>query len=177
MTPLFSRLLSRVAAVCAMVLGLSLPSLLADQTVSYPSASSPDFTIDFPDDWNVESDGEGAYVESPDKIVAINILFIDADEVDVAVGRLKKSVGGKFQQIEWDGGKEPEVNKDEALGLTATFHNGLAINEGVKYSVNIVEYVRAKGDKFLVLISQLPIKGLDEHADDLEKIIRSIKVR
>jgi len=53
----------------------------------------------------------------------------------------------------------------------------LAINEGVKYSVNIVEYVRAKGDKFLVLISQLPIKGLDEHADELEKIIRSIKVR
>lgn len=149
------------------------------QTFAYPTSSKPDFTIDFPADWNMKSTDEGAYVESSDKLVAINVILVATAEVKDAEESLKQQVGGRFKEIVWNQGKDPEVNKDEALGLTATFQNAVASDgEGTeKYSVNLLSYVRKSGDKALIFLCQNPLRALDKHADTMEAVIKSIKVR
>lgn len=147
------------------------------QNFSFPSKENPEYSIDFPADWKMENNDEGTYVESPDKLIAMNVLFIDAADVEVARESMKKKVGDKYASIEWNQGGEPEVNKDEALGLTAIFDNAVAIDSEVKYSVNFVQYVRKGSDKFLLLLSQQPLKALDTHGEALSEIIKSIKVK
>ncbi|MFZ4595191.1 MAG: hypothetical protein ACOYOF_13120, partial [Verrucomicrobiaceae bacterium] len=151
----------------------------AVQTYSYPDKEKPDFAVDFPADWKMNSTDEGTYVESPDKLVAINVIMVDKTDVTDAEESLKKKVGERFKEILWNGGKDPEVNKDEALGLTATFNHAQASDgEGTeKYSVNLVTYVRKSGDKSLVLLCQNPLRALDKHGDAMEAVIKSIKVR
>jgi hypothetical protein len=140
----------------------------AVQTYSYPDKDKPDFAMDFPADWKLKDTDQGVYVESPDKLVAMNVIMVDKAEVKDAE-----------KEIEWNQGKEPEVNKDEALGLTATFQNAQASDgEGTeKYSVNLITYVRKSGDKSLVFLTQNPLRALDKHADAMQAVVRSIKVR
>lgn len=149
------------------------------QTFSYPDEAKPDFTVDFPADWKLKKTDEGVYVESPDKMVATNVIMVDKAEVADAEKALQKNVGERFKEVVWNGGKEPEVNKDEALGLTATFQNAQASNgEGTeRFGVNLLSYVRKSGDKSLILLSQFPLRALDKHADAMEAMGRSIKVR
>jgi len=151
----------------------------ASRTFSYPDKAKPDFAVDFPGDWNMKETDEGVYVESPDKLVAMNVIMVDKADVADAGETLKKKVGERFQEILWNGGNEPEVNKDASLGVTATFQNAQA-SDGPgteKYSVNLVTYVRESGDKALILLCQNPLRALDKHADAMEAVIKSIKVR
>jgi hypothetical protein len=145
------------------------------QTYSYPDKTDPVYAIDFPADWKMEPEAESVYVVSPDKLVAVNALLIDQGELAVAVGKLKESTGSRFDSIEWK--KEPGVQKDEKLGVTAKFHSGTAKAGDQEISVNIAEYVRAKGDKFLVIICQHPVAALDVHGDAIEKMVQSVKVK
>jgi hypothetical protein len=147
------------------------------QNFSFPSKENPEFSIDFPADWKMENNDEGTYVESPDKLIAMNVLFIDVSDVAVARESMKKKVGSKYASIEWNQGGEPETNKDEALGLTSIFDNAVAVDSEVKYSVNFVQYVRKGSDKFLLLFSQQPLKALDVHGEAMSEIIKSIKVK
>jgi len=146
------------------------------QTFAYPAGGKPLFMVDFPADWPLEKSDQGCYVVSPDKFVAMNVLLIDAGEVGKALASLKADVGGKFGEIVWNEGKDPEVNKDEALKLTATFENGVAQDEGKKYAVNLVQYVVEGADKFLVLICQHPLPAPDEMLDAKTAVLKSIKV-
>lgn len=149
------------------------------QTFSYPNAEKPDFAIDFPADWVMKANDEGVYVQSPDKLVAANVIMVPKAELAAAEEALKKSVGERFKEILWNEGNDPEVNKDEGLGVTATFHNAVASDgEGTeKYSVNLVSYDRKSGDKSLVLLVQNPQRAIEKHAANLEAILKSIKVR
>jgi hypothetical protein len=147
------------------------------QTFNYPAEGTPEFSIDFPAEWKMEPNDEGAYVESDDKLIGMNVLMIDTADVDVAMETMKKKIGGAYNSIEWNEGGKPETNKDEALGLTATFENAIAMDGEVKYSVNFVQYVRKGSDKFLLLFSQQPLKALEKHGDAMAAIIRSIKVK
>jgi len=151
----------------------------AVQTFSYPDKAKPDFAVDFPGDWEIKETDEGVYVESPDKLVAMNVIMVDKADVADAEETLKKKVGERFKEILWNGGKEPEVNNDPALGVTATFQNAQA-SDGPgteKYSVNLVTYARKSGDKSLILLCQNPLRALDKHADAMEAVIKSIRVR
>lgn len=149
------------------------------QTFSYPNAKKPDFTVDFPADWKMKETDEGTYVESPDQLVAVNVILVDVGEVGNAEDVLKKQIGERFKEIVWNQGKDPEINKDEALGLTATFQNAVASDgEGTeKYSINLLSYVRKSGDKALIFLCQNPLRALDKHADTMTDIVKSIKVR
>lgn len=149
----------------------------ASQNYSFPSKEQPEYSIDFPADWKMENNDEGSYIESPDKLIAMNLLFIDAADVEVAREAMKKKVAAKYASIVWNEGGEPEVNKDEALGLTAIFDNGLAVDGEVKYSVNFAQYVRKGSGKFLLLLSQQPLKALDKHGEAVTQILKSIKVK
>jgi len=147
------------------------------QTFSYPSKAKPDFTIDFPADWKMETTAEGAYVESPDKLIPFNVIMIDASNVGVALESMKKKIGSAYSKIVWNEGKAPQVLKDADLGLTATFENGQAMDGKDPYVVNFVQYVKKGGGKFLLMFAQYPKAALARHADNLEAVIKSIKVR
>lgn len=151
----------------------------SSKTFTYPDAEKPDFSIDFPADWEMKETDEGVYVESPDQLVAMNVIMVDKADVEDAEEVLKKKVGERFKEILWNGGKDPEVNKDEALGLTATFQNAQASDgEGTEaYSVNLVSYVRKSGDKALILLCQNPMRAIDKHAASMDAVLKSIKVR
>jgi len=148
----------------------------SSQTFAYPAEGKPLFMVDFPADWALEKSDQGCYVVSPDKVVATNLLLIDAGEVGKALESIKADVGGKFSEIVWNEGNAPEVNKDEALKLTATFENGVAQDEGKKYAVNLVQYVVEGADKFLILICQHPLPAPDEDLDAKLGILKSIRV-
>lgn len=148
----------------------------AAKTFAYPAEGKPRFAVDFPADWPLENTEQGCYCYSPDKFVAMNVLILDASEVGKALESIKADVGGKFGEIVWNEGKDAEVNKDEALKLTATFENGLAESDGKKYSVNLVQYVVEGADKFLVLICQHPLPAPDEMLDAKTAVLKSIKV-
>jgi hypothetical protein len=149
------------------------------QSFAYPDKDKPDFMVDYPADWVTKTTDEGAYVESPDKLVSLNLLMVPKDEVEIAQEALKKSIGERFKEIVWNEGNDPEVNKDADLGLTATFNNAQASDgDGTeKYSVNLISYVRKSGDKSLILLIQKPLRALEKHADAMESIIKSVKVR
>ena len=151
----------------------------AVQTFSYPDKAKPDFAVDFPADWNMKATDEGVYVESHDKLVSMNVIMVDKADLLDAEETLKKKVGERFKEILWNGGADPEVNKDAALGLTATFQNAQA-SDGAgteKYSVNLVTYERKSGNKVLILLCQNPMRALDKHADAMVAVLKSIKVR
>lgn len=146
----------------------------AAKTYGYPAKEDPVFAFDFPADWNLEADEAGAYIVSPDKLVAVNALFIDQAELQAAAGKLKESTASKFDSIKW----EPStIRKDEALGVYAKFHHAIAKAGDQEISVNMAEYVREKGDKFMVLICQHPVAALEVHGDAIEKMIQSVKVK
>ena len=90
---------------------------------------------------------------------------------------MKKKIGGAYNEIVWNEGKEAQVIKDDALSLTATFENGQALDGKDPYVVNFVQYVKKGSDKFLLLFTQYPKAALDKHADNVEAVIKSIKVR
>lgn len=170
-------MLNSISAAAAAKPAAKAPAVGKVQTFGYPDKSSPEFAVDFPADWKMEPNDEGVYVESPDKLIAMNVLMIDVSDVGVALDSMKKKIGGTYKSIVWNEGGEAEINKDEALGLTATFDNAVAMDEDVKYSVNFVQYVRKGSSKFLLLFSQQPLKALEKHGDALTNIIRSIKVK
>lgn len=153
---------------------LSVKAHASVRTFAYPNKKEPIFAVDFPADWIMQAEGESCQALSADKFVNVNVLLIDAGEKDVALGKLKESVGGKFASIKWD---EPSVNTDEATALTATFAHGVAKDEGKEYSVNFVQYVREGSDKLFMLICQHPLPVPEEHAVVLENMVKSIKVK
>ncbi len=156
---------------------LSVKAHATVQTFAYPNKKEPAFTVDFPADWKLQTTDEGAYVESPDKLIPFNVLLIDSADVGVALESMKKKVGGAYSEIVWNEGKEANVVKDDALSLTATFENGQAMDGKDPYVVNFVQYVKKGSDKFLLMFTQYPKAALEKHADNLEAVIKSIKVR
>ena len=156
---------------------LSVKAHAGVQTFAYPNKKEPLFTVDFPADWKLETTGEGAYVESPDKLIPFNVIMIDSADVGVALESMKKKIGGAYDSIVWNEGKEAQVLNDDGLGLTATFDNGQAMDGKDPYVVNFVQYVKKGGDKFMLMFAQYPKAALAKHADNLEAVIKSIKVR
>jgi hypothetical protein len=153
---------------------LSVKAHASTQTFAYPNKKEPVFAVDFPADWIMQAEAESCQALSPDKFANVNVLLIDAGEKDVALGNMKESIGGKYASIKWD---KPTVNTDEATALTATFEHGVAEDEGKKYSVQFVQYVREGSDKLFMLICQHPLPVPEEHAVVLENMIKSIKVK
>lgn len=148
-------------------------------TFTYPDEEMPDFSVAFPPDWKMSKNEEGTYVESPDKLVAINVILAEKSDLRNAEDSLMAKVGDRFAKITWNQGRSPEVSINETSGLTATFsHAQAATRQGNEpYSVNLLSYVRKKGNKVLILLCQNPLSALKEHAAALEAVLQSVKVR
>ncbi|MDZ4290040.1 MAG: hypothetical protein U0984_18890, partial [Prosthecobacter sp.] len=150
----------------------------AVQTYSYPNKSDAAFTVDFPADWKLEPTDEGVHVVSGDKLVGMNLLFIDMAEVNVAVEAMKKKVGADYKSIKWNYGGDPQVMKDDATGVTATYNMGEAMDGDVKYCVNFTQFAKKGGEKFLLLLTQAPEEAVFKtHAEDIMKVSLSVKIK
>ncbi|WP_395746365.1 hypothetical protein [Prosthecobacter sp.] len=153
------------------LLGLAFsPALRADKVFDYPE-KDPVFSMTFPDAWKIEAGDQSLSASSPDELVNMELLALDAAELGLAIDAAKESVEEEFKDIKWL--SEPE--KGELNGLKATFLNGNATLEGVKVAVNCAVFAPKTGDTFFMLFNVVPLESLKKHGEEVGKILNSIK--
>lgn len=145
------------------------PAVRADQVFNYP-AEKPIFSIAFPDAWKIETGDQSLSASSPDELVNMELMALDADEAASAIDDAKEGLEEELKGIKWLG--EPE--KGELNGLKATFLNGNVTLEGVKMAVNCAVFAPKAGDTFFMLFNVVPLESLKQHGDEIEKVLKSI---
>lgn len=158
---------SLLVSLFALVLA---PAIRADQVFNYP-AEKPIFSIAFPDAWKIETGDQSLSASSPDDLVNMELVALDADEAASAIDDAKEGLEEELKGIKWLG--EPE--KGELNGLQATFLNGNVTVEGVKMAVNCAVFAPKGGDTFFMLFNVVPLESLKQHGDAIEKVLKSIK--
>lgn len=159
-------ILSVVAA-----LAVSSICLTAEQTINYP-AEEPIFSIDFPDDWKIEAE-ESVSAASPDEIVHMELIALEAEATDEAMDLAKESLAEELEGIKWEG--EPVTA--EANGMDVTYLNGKVSIEDVDMAVNCVIFAPSGKDTFFMLFNVIPIAGLEKHGESVGKILGSVKAK
>ncbi len=158
---------SLIFSLIALVLA---PAVRADQVFNYP-VEKPIFSIAFPDKWKIEP-GDGALsASSPDELVNMELVALDAAEAASALDDAKESLEEELKGIKWEG--EPE--KGELKGFNVTVLNGSVVLEGVKMAVNCLIFAPKEGETFFMLFNTVPFESLKEHGDEIGKVVSSIK--
>jgi hypothetical protein len=142
----------------------------ADQVFNYPAEKSI-FSISFPDTWKVETGDESLSASSPDELVNIELMALDAAEAASAIDDAKEGLEEELKGIKWLG--EPE--KGELNGFKVTFLNGNVTLEGVKMAVNCAVFSPKSGETFFMLFNVVPLESLKKHGDEVSKVLNSIK--
>lgn len=142
----------------------------AEQVINYP-AEKPIFSISFPDDWTVEGDDESVSASSKDEMANMELIALDAAELDGAIEMGKESLKEELKGIKFSG--EPE--KGELNGMKVIFLNGQVTIEGIKMAVNCCVFAPKKADTFFMLFNIIPLEALEKHGEDISKIINSVK--
>lgn len=145
------------------------PLASADQTINYP-ADKPIFSISFPDSWTVESDDESVSASSKDELANMELIALDADELDGAI-----EIGKESLTEELPGIKFTKAEKGELNGMNVTFLNGQVSIEGIKMAVNCCVFAPKKADTFFMLFNIIPLEALEQHGADIGKILNSVK--
>lgn len=160
----------KTSLLCCLLALVLTPAVQAeDQVFNYP-AKKPIFSIAFPEAWKVET-GEGSLsASSPDELVNMELMALDAAEAATAIDDAKEGLEEELKGIKWD---EPE--KGELNGLKVTFLNGNFTLEGVKMAVNCAVFSPKDGDTFFMLFNVIPLVSLKERGEDVSKVLNSIK--
>ncbi|WP_166647396.1 hypothetical protein [Prosthecobacter fusiformis] len=159
--------------ILSLLTEFSPPSLT--QTYCYPNDKDPVFTINFPAGWSLQTIEHGAFSESPDRIAAFDALLNDQADFATATEDYKAKLSRNYDSIEW--APAPSQRTNEALGVTSTHHQAIAMKGALEISISFVTYVRKDGDKFLILTSQRTQEGLEIHGDTIDQTFRSIRVK
>lgn len=142
----------------------------ADQTINYPE-KDPIFSISFPDGWKVTTEDQSVSASSPDDLVNMELIALEAEALDGAVDAAKESLEEELKGIKWlDKPESGELN-----GMKATFVNGQVVLEGVKMAVNCAIFAPKGADTFFMLFNIVPLESLKDHGDDVSKVLNSIK--
>lgn len=157
------------ALLCLLSLLLA-PLATAEQTINYPE-KNPFFSISFPDGWDVEESDDSVSASSPDELVNMELIALDAEALDSAIDIAKESLKEELKGIKWTG--EPE--KGELNGMQVVFLNAQVTMEGVKMAVNCCVFAPKKADTFFMLFNIIPLEALKEHGEDISKILNSVK--
>lgn len=156
-----------------LLLGLSVFTLVsavrADQVINYP-AEKPIFSISFPDGWKVEPGEESVSAASPDELVNMELIALDADEAATAIDDAKEGLEEELKGIKWTKPESGELN-----GFKVTFLNGNVSIEGVKMAVNCAVFAPKGGETFFMLFNVIPLEALEQHGGDVSKVLNSIK--
>lgn len=146
------------------------PALRADQVFNYPD-KKPIFSISFPDKWKVETGDQSLSASSPDELVNMELMALDAAEAATAIEDAKESLEEELKGIKWEGAPE----KGELKGFNVTVLNGSVALEGVKMAVNCLVFAPKEGETFFMLFNIVPFESLKEHGDEISKVVDSIK--
>ena len=149
---------------------LMAPFAGAEQTINYPD-KDPIFSISFPDAWKVETGEQNVSASSPDSLVNMELIALEAEALDGAIDMAKEALAEQLKGLEWSG--EPE--KGELNGMHVTFLNGQVVIEEVKMAVNCMVFAPKDADTFFMLFNIVPMEALKEHGEDVSKVINSIK--
>lgn len=141
-----------------------------DQVFNYP-AEKPVFSIAFPEKWKIETGDQSISASSPDELVNMEVMALDADEAANAIAGAKEGLEEELKGIKWLG--EPE--QGELNGFKVTFLNGNVTLEGVKMAVNCAVFAPKAGDTFFMLFNVIPLESLKQHGDEVSKVLNSIK--
>lgn len=142
----------------------------ADQTITYPE-KNPIFSISFPDGWKVEPGEDSVSASSADDLVNMELMALDAEELAGAVEAAKEALTEELKGLKWEG--EPE--KGELNGMNVTFVNGQVAIEEVKMAVNCAIFEPKGAKTFFMLFNVIPLEALQQHGDDVSKVLNSIK--
>ncbi|MEZ5386935.1 MAG: hypothetical protein R3F13_15610 [Prosthecobacter sp.] len=145
------------------------PVSYAEQTINYP-ATKPFFSISFPDSWVVEHDDESVSASSKDELANMELIALDAEEIDDAIDIGKESLEDELPGIKFTKPESGELN-----GMNVTFLNGQVSIEGVKMAVNCCVFAPKKADTFFMLFNIIPLEALEKHGGDIGKILNSVK--
>lgn len=158
-------------SILSFALAMTVIPAQADQTISYPE-NNPVFSISFPDGWKVEA-GESVSASSPDDLVNMELIALEAEALDGAIDMAKESLNEELKDIKFLG--EPE--EGELNGMKVTFLNGQVTVEGVKMAVNCALFVPKQAKTFFMLFNLVPLDALKQHGDDVSKVLNSIKAK
>lgn len=145
--------------------------LCAEQTINYP-ADEPIFSIGFPDDWKVKT-GESVSASSADQLVNMELIALEADELDEALDAAKQALAEEMEGIKWNG--KPE--KGEMNGMEVRFLNAKVTVEDVDMAVNCAVFVPKGKDTFFMLFNIVPMESLEKHGESIGKILNSVKAK
>ena len=159
----------KTSSLLCLVSLLLAPLAGAEQTINYP-AEKPFFSISFPDSWTVESGDESVSASSEDELANMELIALDAEELDAAI-----EIGKESLKEELKGIKFSEVEKGELNGMNVIFLNGEVTLEGVKMAVNCCVFAPKKADTFFMLFNIIPLVALEKHGEDIGKILNSVK--
>lgn len=159
-----------ILSIAAALLIIS-PLASAEQTINYPE-DEPIFSISFPDDWEVEAE-EGVSASSPDELVNMELIALEAEALDAAIDVAKESLAEELEGIKWNG----EAEKGELNGMDVTFLNAKVTIEEVEMAVNCAVFAPKDKDTFFMLFNIIPIEALEAHGESVSKILNSVEAK
>ncbi len=143
------------------------------QTYAYPDADDPQFTMEVPGDWTLESDAKGAWIVSADKKFTTSVVVVPAGDVEDAVESIKKQSGSRFESIEWNEG----VGKtNKSTGVTFRSVDGSAEDKGVQHKVGVYVFSKDGANKAFILSTWTPEAALANNAEGILKMLGSAKL-
>jgi hypothetical protein len=148
------------------------PLANADQTITYPE-DEPIFSISFPDDWEVEGDEESVSASSKDELVNMELIALEAEALKDAVKMAKEALTEELEGLKFK--DEPE--KGEMNGMDVIFLNAEVTIEGIKMAVNVCLFAPKKADTCFMLFNIVPFEALEDHVEEISKIVNSVKVK
>jgi hypothetical protein len=135
---------------------------VAKQTYAYPSEAAPDFTMDVPSDWVIESDEKGAWIVSADKQFTTSVVVVDAGDIEDAVNSIQDQVGKRYTEVEW---AETVKRTHPTMGVTFESCDGLAKDKGVNFKVGVHVFSKDGADKAYILNTWTPEAALMNNLD------------
>lgn len=153
----------------------STPVVAGDsQTYAYPDADEPQFSMELPADWTVETDSQGAWIVAADKKFTTSVAVINPADVADAVESIKEQTGGRFASIAWSETVAPQT--DPATGVTFRATEGSAKDKGVKYQVGIYVFSKKGSAKTFILATWAPDAQLSANNEAMLYMLSSAKL-
>jgi hypothetical protein len=144
------------------------------QTYAYPSEDAPNFTMDVPADWAIESDDKGAWIVSADKQFTTSVVVVDTGDIEDAVNSIKGQIGKRYSEVEWtDLMKQTSPN----TGVTFESYDGLAQDKGVKFKVGVHVFSKDGSDKAYILNTWAPEATLMDNAAGIMEMFGTASIK
>ena len=140
------------------------------KTVTYP-ANDPIFSINFPDDWNLEAEDDQLHATPEDESIYVGLWAMNGVEnLEEALDALVEELDDIVQEVEIEDPEEMEIND-----ISFVFIDGTGVMEDdtdVELSIAIFS---PDGETFFINLFFGTPEMVEEHSDELEAILGSVE--